>query len=757
MAAIEGFVFDLHSFGEDIQLWLKTKNGKTIDLYDKFYPEIYVRGKKRATTAFLQQLVEKNALAKKIEICYKKDFYRNILLPFFKLTLNGSDVLREIRQKLFAFYGTTEIHHADFEVPFAYALQKGIFPLCRVTAIFDEKNRRLFSLKNHDNIDELEYEIPPLKVLRLKKEKAARIPLGTKNPLVYSFDTFGQEKDNLAEKMPSREERLLWEGPSALKKLNVILQEWDPDIILTTQGDLFLLPEIFALAKKSGINLFFDRPSLLKIVRHHRRGGKSFNSYGNIVFRALAWPLYGRWHIDSANSFLYKEADLVGIIELSRLSHLPVQRMARASTGLALTCLEIETALKMNYAVPWQKSEAENPKTLLELLRHDKGGLTFMPPHQTLISPAVQLDFAQMYPTIMVKHNISPETVNCSCCRQGGTKIPYTSYHICRQREGVVASALKKVLERRSYLKAKAASLGQNREIYDKRQSSLKWMLVTSFGYLGYRNAKFGKLESHEAVTAFGRDKLLKAKEIAEQMGFQVLHAMTDCLFLFLNDEEALKNLTPLLCQEVEKATGITLAAEAYYSWLCFPPSKQNPALKVPTRYFGRLMNGEMKYRGIALRRKDTPAFFAEFQEKILFLMQQCPTITEVRQREKDFWLIYEEAREELKSGQLSWQKLLFRRSVGKELSQYSVWGESRQVLEQLREEGFSVKPGEKIRYLVSHRGKKTLYLAEEKIALKEEVHVSREKYLEILHRTFCELCEPFFSCEHQQKLWAYP
>ena len=39
-------------------------------------------------------------------------------------------------------------------------------------------------------------------------------------------------------------------------------------------------------------------------------------------------------------------------------------------------------------------------------------------------------------------------------------------------------------------------------------------MLVTCFGYLGYKNARFGKIEAHEAVTAYGRDKFLTAKEI---------------------------------------------------------------------------------------------------------------------------------------------------------------------------------------------------------------------------------------------------
>ena len=57
-------------------------------------------------------------------------------------------------------------------------------------------------------------------------------------------------------------------------------------------------------------------------------------------------------------------------------------------------------------------------------------------------------------------------------------------------------------------------------------------MLVTCFGYLGYKNARFGRIEAHEAVTAHGRDKLLTAKEISEAAGYTVLHGLTDCLWL---------------------------------------------------------------------------------------------------------------------------------------------------------------------------------------------------------------------------------
>ena len=92
---------------------------------------------------------------------------------------------------------------------------------------------------------------------------------------------------------------------------------------------------------------------------------------------------------------------------------------------------------------------------------------------------------------------------------------------------------LRPILALREQLKARAREVGGEAAApYRERQTALKWMLVTCFGYLGYKNARFGKIEAHEAVTAHGRDKLLTAKEISEAAGFRVLHGLTDCLWL---------------------------------------------------------------------------------------------------------------------------------------------------------------------------------------------------------------------------------
>ncbi|MGO9174844.1 MAG: DNA polymerase domain-containing protein, partial [Desulfobaccales bacterium] len=90
---------------------------------------------------------------------------------------------------------------------------------------------------------------------------------------------------------------------------------------------------------------------------------------------------------------------------------------------------------------------------------------------------------------------------------------------------GAGAQDLAPILTLREQLKARAREVGgEAARPYKERQTALKWMLVTCFGYLGYKNARFGKIEAHEAVTAHGRDKLLTAKEISEAAGFRVLH-----------------------------------------------------------------------------------------------------------------------------------------------------------------------------------------------------------------------------------------
>ena len=74
-----------------------------------------------------------------------------------------------------------------------------------------------------------------------------------------------------------------------------------------------------------------------------------------------------------------------------------------------------------------------------------------------------------------------------------------------------------------------------------QRRDVLKWLLVCCFGYTGYKNARFGKIEAHEAINALAREKLLVAKEAAEQRGFRVLHALVDSIYVQKNRDWGLE------------------------------------------------------------------------------------------------------------------------------------------------------------------------------------------------------------------------
>ena len=130
----------------------------------------------------------------------------------------------------------------------------------------------------------------------------------------------------------------------------------------------------------------------------------------------------------------------------------------------------------------------------------------------------------------------------------------------------------------------------KKQEIYNQKQTALKWMLVTCFGYLGYRNARVGRIEAHEAVNAFGREKLLQAKEICEEEGFELLHALTASLWIRkkgLREEEL-----PDLCRKISEETGVTMNLEGVYYWMTFLPSKGKPESPVANRYLGLFKNG---------------------------------------------------------------------------------------------------------------------------------------------------------------------
>ncbi len=750
---LQGFILDIYHFEDDIYVWILDDTGRAHLVRDRFHPSIYAAGPETTLRNFVDRLQAMNALAAEPRYVLRTHFYKNEPQRVLEIKIARPSVLRRVRRRLYAFYGRLDVYHSDIEVPTAYMYAKNVHPFARVRLETERelaaaaKIDRIAHIEKINTADDLEYELPPLRILTMRLARSHRLPF-TENTLIVEGN--GERRE-----LPGKDPRAL------ILELNAAFDEHDPDIVLSSYGDQTIFPYLFETAQRRKLPLKLDRDAPFT-ARKILRKGHSFNTYGSWIYVAPAYPLFGRLHVDSANSFVYKEAELIGVIELARLSCIPVQRMSRSSTGAALTSIETKVALDSGYLVPWQKSAIEEPKNAYELLSVDKGGIQFVPDvrESCVRENTAQLDFSQMYPSIMTIHNISPETVNCSCCTNDDhhvDRVPEAGYRVCTKRRGVVSEALERILTRRAYYKQrKNETEGPLREVYDAMQRSIKWMLVTSFGYLGYRNAKFGRIESHESVTAWGREKLLTAKERAEERGYRLAHGITDSIFIHHPDETPIdREDLNLLCLDIKSSTRIDMAIEGVYSWVVFLPSKSDPELGVINRYFGRFDDGEIKIRGVAARRKDTPDFLRNVQLQLLDDMSAYTDVEDLRAAHPKIRARFEKFEAELAARTVPARDLMIRRKVTRPLEDYAARSSATvTALSQIRAStGVELQPGDKIRYLAvnhRHRDPARRYVSEEALDLQRgEPRYDVEYYRRLLWEVYREVWEHFAPPEY--------
>jgi DNA polymerase-2 len=157
---------------------------------------------------------------------------------------------------------------------------------------------------------------------------------------------------------------------------------------------------------------------------------------------------------------------------------------------------------------------------------------------------------------------------------------------------------------------------------YKLQRDSMKWLLVCCFGYTGYKNAHFGKIEAHEAFNAVAPETLLVAKEIAEADGFELIHAIVDSLYVW--KEGATREDYERLSQQIENGTRLPLAIESIYRYVVLLPSKQYADVPVPNRFFAVGEDGELKIRGLECQRHDTPPLLGRMQHEAVAILAEA-------------------------------------------------------------------------------------------------------------------------------------
>ncbi len=512
----------------------------------------------------------------------------------------------------------------------------------------------------------------------------------------------------------------------------MMLQDWitaqDPDIIFTEEGDSRIFPTLIQRVQQAGMlrqfSLSRDHTPHVFSDKTLPPGRAVFRYGGPVFYRPHPFILRGRLHL-SRSHMTFGSFD--GLVEACRLTAFPPQRMARSSPGTGINMLQMQEALKRGVLIPETKADPERYKTGIELLNADRGGHVITP-RVGVFSEVGELDFLSMYPSLMVKYNISPEALFCDCCPEDATIVPKLGYRLCRRHTGIVPTFLKPILKKRTFYKRHR----HDNPVYEARQSALKFLLVVSFGYLGFRASRFGRVEAYECVTAFSRRVLLETKAVCERKGFQVLHGIVDCVWL--QKPGATVEDYMAVSDAISKATGLPIEFEGRYRWIMFLPCRGQPYGAL-TRYCGVKEDGTIKVRGIELRRRDTPPFIKQLQLDLLTCLAGAEDIDEMHQMIPQLLDIVKEYVEQLQNGDVATENLVITQNISRSADEYQQQCSQAIAAELAIRYGQDLQPGQPVTYVhIDAKARHPL----RRVALPHTAaaaHYDKTKYTELLLR----------------------
>lgn len=661
------WAFDYYPVPGGMAVWLLDARGRARRVVDPWAPTFHVRDRGRGAIGLARALARARIPAD-VRAAERVEFTSGRDVPVTAVRIFNPVLFARAVRLAERFIPPDRLYDVDIPLPQLYGYARGIFPLARVDA----------DLRPLDSPWEIGYRLPPMRTLEIGLE-GERI-----NP------SHGRRRAAIEVRLDGAVEVL--EPDCVIEALDEMIRRADPDIIATHWGDECVLPMLERAAERQGVTLPFHRD---REVRPQIRRRRMYFTYGQFAYSGGARPFLGRWHLDMENSFIIREAGIDGLIDLARITKIPVQQLTRCTVGTGITSMQLDRAYCDRVLIPCEKRQTEAYKTAAELLESDKGGLTYVPT-VGFFEQVGELDFASMYPTIMVRFNISPETVNCDCC--DGTPVPEIGHRTCRRRRGLIPRVLEPIIDRRARYKAlrDAAADPTTREMYDRRQTALKWCLVCCFGYLGFRNARFGKIEAHEAVTAYSREILLQAKEIAEADGYRMLHAIVDSLWVSRPAPDL-----AALAAKIQRETGMPVTEEGTYRWISFLPSRMNPRIGVHNRYCGAFTDGSLKVRGLELRRHDTPRIVRRMQQELLESLAPARSLEELRARAPQAVERVREVVQRLRDGLVSPAELAIKRTLTRRPCEYRQNNLTAIVARQMLACGVDLMPGERVAYIV--------------------------------------------------------
>ena len=730
----------------ELRLFGITDDGRRVLVLDRsFRPYFYVLPSGDVNTVFNNVKRKLEGKVLNVEIVKRRLFGNEV--DAIKVTATIPEKVRELRELAAEAPGVEDVLEADIRFSQRYLLDMGVKPSNWVVVDQCEEVKGNYQVdlvclaKTRPRMIE-EHKLPNFRVLAFDIE--VYNPRGMPNPdrdpvIIISAMT----KEDGVKMFVADDSK---NDAKVIREFMDYFRKYDPDIVVGYNNNGFDWPYLVNRSSRIGVRLTLSRmgnPPEQSVYGHWSIIGRAnvdlynfIEEMSEIKVKSLdraaeffgimkrservlipGHRIYEYWDDKGKRELLLKYArdDVVSTyglaekllpfaIQLSSISGLPLDQVGAASVGARVEWMIFYEAVKRGELAP---NREERPYETYK-------GAVVLEPRPGLHEDIAVIDFSSMYPSIMMKYNVSPDTLvlgDCGDCYVA----PEVNYRFRKSPEGLYPGLLRILVESRRRVRDLMKKYPENSPdwvLLNERQRALKVMANAMYGYCGWLGARWYRREVAEAVTAWGRNLLKTVIEKARSLGLPIIYGDTDSLFV-----KNISDKVNALIDYINNELGFEVKVDKVYRRVLFTEAKK--------RYVGLTIDGEIDIVGFEAVRGDWAEIAKDVQENVAEIVLTTGDVGKAVSYVKSVI-------DKVKAYQFDIDDVIIWKTLDKSLNEYKVLTPHVAAAKQLVEAGYKVGKGDMIGYvIVKGGGAKLAYKVKPYILVKDIREIDVDYYVE--------------------------
>ena len=374
------------------------------------------------------------------------------------------------------------------------------------------------------------------------------------------------------------------------------------------------------------------------------------------------------------------------VIQISALSGLPPDQVIAAAVGFRVDNYLMMETHNLGQLIP---SRTEQP------IIPYKGAIV-LEPKVGLHDNVASLDFSSMYPSLMIKYNISPDTLVTGKEKEDAFEVPEVKHRFRENPSGFYRIVLTKLIEARKTTKAELKRTAKSDSRYPllkAREKAIKVMTNAVYGYAGWAGARWYSKEVAESAAALGRETINRAISLAKSLGLSVFYGDTDSLFVNYDEK-----LVQKFQGEIDRQLGLEINLSEVYKRILFTEAKK--------KYAGLRTDGQIDVVGLEAVRGDWSNLARDVQNTVLRMVLEDANPSRATAYVQDLT-------RNLKTKNLPLSSFIVWKTLTKPVEAYEVNAPHVEVAKKMAKDGWPVTAGDKVGFVITKRPGKLFQKAE--------------------------------------------